>query len=346
MHILLIRLSAIGDIVHTLPAVACLKAAYPGAQLAWAVEKRNADLLTGYPGIDRILVLQRGAWLAAARSGHIASALQDARRFLRDLRDTHYDLVLDFQGLLKSGLIAGAARGSRKIGLGSAREGSSLFYTETAPQADFYDHALQRHAALLGHLGIACSDRHVRLAFDERISRAVDGLLERHRRGSRSLVCVHCRTPWPTKEWEPAKVSHLCTRLSREADADVLLVGSAADADVLRHIAAGSDETHSCAGLTTLRELACLLSRADLLVSVDSGPLHIACAVETPVVALFGPTSPRRTGPFGPGHSVIRRDLPCSPCFGRQRCPENHHRCMRDITVDEVFKVCCNYLKK
>ena len=106
------------------------------------------------------------------------------------------------------------------------------------------------------------------------------------------------------------------------------------------------NEVKNLAGKTKLSELACLIAKSDLLVTTDSGPMHIACASEIPVVAIMGPTAPWRTGPFGKDYSIVRHELLCSPCFNRTECPLKHHKCMEEISVEEVFKTCCNWLKQ
>ncbi|MCX5901313.1 MAG: lipopolysaccharide heptosyltransferase I, partial [Proteobacteria bacterium] len=144
MKILVIRLSAIGDVVHTLPAVQLLKKYLPGCRITWLVEEFAADLIAGYEGIDAVIVSKRTSWLQTLRTGNAAAACTEAAAFFRELRREEYDLVLDFQGLFKSGMLAGLARGKRKIGFAHAREGAPLFYTEKAPEPEFNDHAITR----------------------------------------------------------------------------------------------------------------------------------------------------------------------------------------------------------
>ncbi len=239
------------------------------------------------------------------------------------------------------------SRGSRKIGFGNAREGAAFFYTERAPAPAFHDHALQRHLALLELLGITKAPVLFSPLFNRKEEEQVDRLLENEQadRG-KNLVCLHPCARWKTKLWGPEKTARLCDLLHKETGCQVLLVGSADEQAGLEHIARlAGGHAKNMAGKTSLRELAALLSRSALLVSTDSGPLHLACAAGTPVAGLFGPTAPWRTGPFGERHTVVRQELACSPCFKRQKCPEGHHRCMQDIMVEDVFKVCCNYLK-
>jgi heptosyltransferase I len=344
--VLVLRLSAIGDVVHTLPAVHLLKKHLPGCSITWVVEESAADLIAGYAGIDAVIVSRRTAWARALRKGDTGEALTEAIAFLRELRRDKYDLVLDFQGLFKSGVLAGLARGKRKIGFASAREGAAFFYTHYAPAPDFNDHAIVRHMGLLRYLGI--NDAAVAFsplwgASDEE---SIHRLLGGHQaQDSSPLIMVHPSAAWPTKCWDAGKMAMVCDSLRRMYGASIVFAGAAAEQKQVSSIIAGMAEpARSLAGCTTLRELACLIARSSLMVAMDSGPMHLASAVGTPVVALFGPTAPWRTGPFGSRHSVIRKELACSPCYKKKKCPQGHHRCMADITVEEVLQACSLYL--
>lgn len=347
MQILIIRLSSIGDVVHALPAVGALRDRYPGCRISWLVEDQAADLLRGYQGIDRVIAVRKWRLLGDIRSLRFGQALSVAQELLHELRQDHYDLVIDFQGLLKSGVLACLARGKRRLGYANAREGSHLFYSERAPAPAFHDHAIARHMALLQVLGISDVPVSFAFYFGPDITARVDAICYQEAIDSgRPAVCFNPATTWPTKLWEQDKAARLCALLHEQCGAQVLLVGAAGDQARLEQIRSlAGPGARNLAGRLSLRELACQVSRSDLMISMDSGPMHIACAVGTPVVALFGPTAPWRTGPFGSGHSVVRTALACSPCFQRGHCPEEHHRCMRDITVEEVFAVCCNYIK-
>ena len=347
MDILIVRLSAIGDVVHALSVVVPLKKHYPGCRITWMIEEEAADILRSYSGIDRVIVLRRKRWLRQLKSGQVTKALRQATAFVKTLRSMEYDLVLDFQGLFKSGIVSFLSRSKRKIGYKNAREGSSLFYSEKAPATDFNDHAIKRHQVILKHLGINDPEISYEPFFNVSDERAVDNLLDNIGvdRG-KLLVTVHPAATWKTKVWPKEKVVELCDRLVNEFSCQVVLVGSYAEEPFLTDMASkAKNEVKNLAGKTKLSELACLISKSDLLVTTDSGPMHIACASASPVVAIMGPTAPWRTGPFGDDYRVVRHDLSCSPCFKRTECPLMHHNCMKEISVEEVFKTCCNWLK-
>ena len=192
MDILIIRLSAIGDVVHALSVLAPLKKHFPGCKITWVIEEEAADILQRYSGIDRVIVSHRKRWLRQIKSGQGMKALRQATDFVRTLRSVEYDLVLDFQGLFKSGIISLISHGKRKVGYKNAREGSTFFYSEKAPATDFNDHAIKRHQLILKHLGINDPKISYEPFFNRSDERAVDNLLDNIGVDrSKLLVTVH-----------------------------------------------------------------------------------------------------------------------------------------------------------
>ncbi len=346
-RILIIRLSAIGDVVHTLPAVPLLKKHLPGCHITWVVEQTAADLLRGYDGIDELLVSHRKDWLRLLRSGSLAAAIAQAGAFIRLLRRDTYDLVLDFQGLFKSAVLAGLSRGKRTIGFANARELAPLLYTERAAAPDFNDQAIRRHMGILRHLDIPDGPHAFSPFWGADEERRVDELLAGQAAEEPGpLVVMHPRAAWPTKCWNDACLAAAADRLQQQHAARIVFIGAETDRDhTAGVISRMTGRALDLSGRTTLRELACLFARAALVLAMDSGPLHLACAAGAPVAALFGPTAPWRTGPFGSRHQVIRKELACSPCYKKRSCPLGHHRCMAAITVEEVIEVCGEYLR-
>jgi 3-deoxy-D-manno-octulosonic-acid transferase/heptosyltransferase-1 len=346
MDILIIRLSAIGDVVHALSVLAPLKKHFPDCKITWVIEEEAADILKSYSGIDRVIVSRRKRWLRQIKSGQVMKALRQAAAFVKTLRSQEYDLMLDFQGLFKSGIISFLSRSKRKIGYKNAREGSTLFYSEKAPATDFNDHAIKRHQVILKHLGIIDPEIIYEPLLNVSDERAVVNLFDNTGVDrNKMLVTVHPAATWKTKIWPKEKVVELCDRLANEFSCQVVLIGSYAEEPFLTDIVSrAKNEVKNLAGKTKLSELACLIAKSDLLVTTDSGPMHMACASSTPVVAIMGPTAPWRTGPFGDDYRVVRHELSCSPCFKRAECPLEHHKCMEEISVEEVFKTCCNWL--
>lgn len=348
INVLIVKLSAIGDVVHTLPAVELLRRHFPGCTITWVVEEKAANLLQGYYGIDRLIVSERARWLKDLHDFKLVDVCKGLAAFIRELRAHSYDIVIDFQGLLKSGFAVWLARGKRKIGYANAREGSKLFYNEKAPSPEFNAPAIKRHMGLINYLGVEDSPIFFQRLFSKDDEENIDRLYD-HSDIDRSkpIVALHPSAAWSTKCWSQEKTAKLCDMLPEEFGCQIILVGAAEDRKYLEYICSRAHgRVINMAGKTTLRQLACILSKSDLMISMDSGPMHLACAIGIPVVALFGPTAPWRTGPFGEDNTVIRKTIPCSPCFQRKKCPEGHHRCMEDISVEDVFEACGNYLVK
>lgn len=354
MNILIVKLSAIGDVIHTLPSLAALRRCFPAADITWVVEEAAADLLAGHPDLDRVIVSGRKRWLREIRQGQIGEVLGEMQTLLRALRARCYDWVIDFHGLLKSAVLVGVSRGKRKLGYDSLQEGSCLFYSEKVPE-DMGKHAVDRYLDLVrrvaGPQGEACLAHTptFTIGLGDQQERRVTALLKEHwellagggqgrgipGEGVQGLrfVAVNPVAFWETKLWQEEKFAELCDRVRRELGVGIVLTGG--EAPPLERIRGMmAERAANLGGRTTLRELACLYKRAALVVTTDSGPMHLAAAVGTPVVALFGPTDPARTGPYGPGHRVVRRELACSPCL-KKRCETQ--RCMREIEVGEVF---------
>jgi len=369
VNILIVKLSAIGDVIHTLPSLSALRRFYPDADITWVVEEAAADLLAGHPDLSRLIVSRRKRWIGQLRRGRIAEPFRDMVSFLRELRSRPYDLVIDFHGLFKSAALVLFSGGRRKLGYDSLQELSGLFYNEKIPE-DLGKHAVDRYLDFVRHVaGKTWEDDRTsapefRIAFGENERRRVAELLRDLPRleagksaepdgrplasgtrpgakaageggggGLPPFIAVNPVALWETKLWQEEKFAALCDRIRGEWGIPVVLTGDRS-APLDRILKMMKTTAVNLGGRTTLRELAALYHEASLLVSTDSGPMHLAAAVGTPVVALFGPTDPARTGPYGSGHRVIRTGLACSPCF-RKSC--SNPRCMTEISVEEVL---------
>jgi 3-deoxy-D-manno-octulosonic-acid transferase/heptosyltransferase-1 len=349
MNILIVKTSAIGDVTHTLPALHCLRRHYPRARITWLVEEAAAELLAGHRGLDRVLVSRRKRWSAALGCGAGAArqAAAEALAFVGALRDTRYDLLLDFQGLLKSGVLVALARAERKVGFGRGMahaEGSWLFLNERIPAVDMDIHALDRELHLLRAIGVATPEVVFDLPISESHRQKVAKLLERggldHRR---PLVAINPQATWPTKLWFEDRFAELADRL-QERGCAVVFTGSPADRPVIARISGGMKRAPlNLAGETSLLELAALYQASRVVVSTDTGPMHIAAAAGARVVAIFGATAPWRTGPWGDQHLVLRTELDCGPCL-KKSC-ERDLACMRGISVEMVERAVAEKLR-
>ncbi|MBW7908579.1 MAG: glycosyltransferase family 9 protein [Kiritimatiellae bacterium] len=282
-RILVVKLSSLGDLFHALPAVHRIRE-HTGAAVDWACHDIYADLVRHFRPVDRALSFPR------------TSFRRDGAAFLRALREEEYDLALDFQGLLKSAFVTRSARARRRIGPSFSREGSRLFYDAVSGPTDKNRHAVIEcldTARLLG-----CPEGAVEFpvdfpefALDLPLPRI--GLLPCSRRVE--------------KNWPVARFSEAARAIAAQCEASFVVLGGKADraacAELTSAIGAGA---HDWSGRTSIIELGGLIRDLDVLITVDSGPMHIAAAVGTPTVAVFGPTDPVRTGPFGKQHRVIR----------------------------------------
>lgn len=339
-HILIVKTSAIGDVTHTLPALNALRRKYPAARITWLVEEAAAGLLVGHPALDRLLVSRRKHWAKELRRGprRAWAALGEAWGFLRQLRDTRYDLLIDFQGLLKSGVLVALARATSKVGFGRGMahaEGSWIFLNERVPAVDMNIHALDRELLLLKGIGVEAAEVEFALPITDHHRQKVEKLLAAAAVDrSRPLLAINPQATWPTKLWFSERFAELADRLAAQGWV-VVFTGSPADREeIARIIGAMQAPVANLAGATTLLELAALYDMSGVVVSTDTGPMHIAAATGTPVVAIFGATAPWRTGPWGEQHRVVRLELPCSPCL-KKHCP-TERECMRGISVAMV----------
>jgi heptosyltransferase-1 len=328
-QILLVKLSSFGDVLHTLPTLEALRDAYPEAHITWLVEAAYAPLLSGHPALTEVWVAPR---LRPAEF-FFGSNPTTLMNLFKQLRARPFDLVLDLQGLLKSAVWVALARSPRKVGYDRTREFSYLALTERLPPFDPEAHAVWRYLNLAHYLGAPHTPPRFRLGLDPAVDLATLFL----GKAERPLAVLHPGARWASKLWPSSSWARLAEWLNQRGF-QVAVTGSRADYELAAEILGQSQAPIlNLAGRTSLAELAGVLRQASLAVTTDTGAMHLAAALGTKVTALFGPTAPWRTGPFGPGHQVVRLNLPCSPCFKRH-CPEP--RCLSDLTPEMVAAAC------
>jgi heptosyltransferase I len=341
MNILIVKLSAVGDVIHTLPSLSALRKLYPDAHITWVVEEAAAGLVENHPYLDKVLISRRKSWIKYFRKGEICRPLREIRAFLKELRRRPYDLVIDFHGLLKSALIVLFSGGLRKLGYDSLQELSGLFYNEKIPE-DMNKHAVDRYLDFPHYLGVKTVQPEFILPSDSAAQANVKSMLKKYHLKNKKFIAVNPVAYWDTKLWDNEKFARLADSIKTKLNAEVVFTGSE-KSSIEMIIAQMSSKAVSLAGETTLAELADVYKKALMVITTDSGPMHLAAAVGTPVVALFGPTDPKRTGPYGEGHTIIRVDLPCSPCF-LKTCPTK--KCMQSISPEQVFAIIEERLKE
>jgi lipopolysaccharide heptosyltransferase I len=327
MRFLVIKPSSLGDVIHALPAVRLIKTEHPESELTWLVNRDLVALAELFGDVDCVLPFERQKW---AKIRH----LPDLLTFAKGLRREQFDLVFDFQGLLRSGLCAFAADGSRTIGFADAREGATAFYTEKVPVPVDCRHAVDKNIQLVNAaLGTEHSYAAPNWQLPDDAQARVDALLDTHGiTGDRPLLAVAPVSRWPSKTWPPAFFAEALAPLLADGEADICLLGTAAEqaAGVAVTETLADGHLHNLMGATDLQMMLVLLSRASGLLTNDSGPMHMAAALGTSTVALFGPTDPARTGPYGSGHAVLETAVDCAPCF-RKTCPLPEQLCRDDV---------------
>ncbi len=341
MNILIVKLSAIGDVIHTLPSLAALRRFYPDAHITWVVEEAAADIVKNHPYLNEVIVSRRKSWQKYFKAGQLRRPLREMKLFLRQLRLRPYDLVIDFQGLLKSSVIVYLSRGKRKLGYDSLQELSGLFVNEKIPE-DMNKHAVDRYLDFPRYLGAAADEAEFILPRNHEAETAVQALLDEYNLKDKNFIAINPVAYWETKLWDDDNFARLADLIKNNLKMDVVFTGS--NKESIEKITSGMAACGiNLGGKTSLSELACLYKKARFVITTDSGPMHLAAAVGTPVIALFGPTDPARTGPYGEGHTILRTQLPCSPCF-LKKCPTK--KCMKEILPEQVFAAVENKLTK
>lgn len=331
-RILIIRLSAIGDVVFASPIIEPLRRTYPDAYIAWLAEPGMADLLRHNPDLDEVIELPRPEWRKLWRERRLRELMQGVRAFIQGLRARRFDTAIDLQGLLKSGIWAWLSGARRRVGLGS-REGSQLLMTDTLPRGGDPGRMSSEYRFLAEHLGLDCGDFRPAIHIDDATRTSVDALL-RHEGLDRPYAVIAPFTTRPQKHWFEDAWRALIPRITKELDLPVVMLGGPAERKAAERIAQGI-ELHDLAGRTRLLEAAEIIRRAALLIGVDTGLTHMGTAFERPTVALFGSTCPYLV--TGSARTrVIYHALDCSPCGRRPTCA-GAFTCMRGITGEEVL---------
>jgi len=322
--ILVVKPSSLGDIVHSLPFLNSIKTCFPKAEIHWVIAKGLEGLLECHPMVDKLIIINKDMWKKLSKT---AETIKEVRQLLQDIRNERYDLAVDLQGLFRSGLITMATGAPVRIGFSEAREGSGLFYNVKIKGGKDV-HAVERYMKIAGALG--CDEKNILFPFS--LCKSEMKNIEDIRSRMKDYAVIVPGARWDTKIWPAGNFGRLASLLPVQS----IVIGSKSDMLIAEKVVqASGGKAISLAGRTSLRELIEVMRYARFVISNDSGPLHIAAGFQVPVVAIFGPTSPVRTGPYGKGHIVIKSDLECAPCF-KKHC--NDLKCMQGTTVDAVYE--------
>jgi heptosyltransferase-1 len=332
-RILIVRLSAIGDVVHTMPLACGLREQYPGAFLAWAVEGRAAGLLRGHVALDELITLPRG-WLKSPTA---------VWRLRRRLRRLEFDLTIDAQGLTKAALVAWLSGARRRIGLGDpwGRELSPWLNNELVDTTA--EHAVDRTLQLLLPLGI--HRPRVRFRVPEHPpDRAAAEEMIRRQGLEEGFAVIAPGAGWPSKLWPTERYAAVADYLGRAWRLPSLVLwGGSKELALAEQTVAGSGGHARLAAAISLGELAALARRARLFVGSDTGPLHLAVAVGTPCVGLYGPWPAKRHGPYGPGNIAVQKLVLEGSTRARRNASPKY---MEAIDVDAVCEACDRLLRR
>ncbi len=339
--ILVLRLSAVGDVIRTLPAVKALKEYNPTSSITWIVEEPSKGLLESQPEIDEVILFPRRRWAEGIRSAKkIKRTLGEMGRFLKTLRRKEFDVVLDFHGILKSGLLSFFSGASKRVGFDrkSTKEGNFLFSNVKVTLSEKRISRYLKNFELLKGIGLEVKDFKPKLHIPEEDRRYVDSYFGNLSLSSkRPWIAIHPGTSQKTayKRWMPQSYAQLANRLVRELKATVIFTWGPGELKWVESIQRMMKEASHLAPRTeTLTQLGEVLRRCDLYIGGDTGPLHMASLLGIPVVGIYGPTDPIVNEPFG-RYVMVRKDVGCNPC--RNRSCESLS-CLKSLSVEDVFR--------
>ena len=316
---LVVRLSSLGDIVHALPAVHALREAFPQARIDWIVERNWLPLLEGNPDVNERIVLDHSSWGAM-------------RACVQEIRAARYTCVIDFQGLYKSAVLAWLSGASRCIGFHRtfAREGgAAMFYTERVRPAGV--HVVEQNIALVERVGARLSEHRFPLHIPAEADAYVERELGAH--DVREFYVLNPGGGWRSKCWPPERYAELHAEIARRHGWRGVVNFGPKERDLAEAVRKAAGEPEPVLLPLDLPQLLAVLRRAKCFVGGDSGPLHLAVALGTPVVGLYGPTDPARNGPFNPADTVIRNAQAIETTYKRS---DEYSPAMLSITVDQV----------
>jgi len=363
-RILLIKFSALGDVVHSIPVVNKLRRRYPAAEIDWLVRPAFAELIAHHPAVSNTILFPRQRW-GRPWSGQ-GSRLADLARLVSHLRSRRYDLVIDLQGQLRSAILTLATAAPVRIGFDrprpelrraskrelpaeawkhcwkGAREGAWMAYSHRIALPTIDLHAVDRYLCVGPMLGLDQDPPDFSLAISADAVARTERLLSSPGVGApldaAAPLVLAPSTRWETKHWRGEGFSEVARHFLAKGRA-VVAIGSADERIACEKIAAAAPGTVDLAGRTSVSELAALLRRCAVCVTNDSGPMHLAVALGRPVVSMFGPSDPLWIGPYRRPDAVVSAELACSPCYLRElsRCPYDH-ACMRQIASETVIE--------
>src|ERR1700736_247262 len=356
---LLIKLSAVGDVVHTIPVLNKLRRRYPSARIDWLVTPAIADLIRHHPAVSNVVLFMRQDWATPWR----AAALARVAKLAAELRRARYDLIVDMHGQFRTAFFTLATGAPVRIGFDrprpevwhasertfpleaykhawkGAREASWLAYTHRIPVPTLDVHAVDRYLTVGPMLGLDDGPADFSFPVPADAVARVEALLRANGiAGGTDLLLCAPGTNWETKHWSAERFAEVARHFLMRGRR-IVLIGSERERAVCARVAAAAPGTVDLCGATSLSELAALVRRSSGAITNDSGPMHMAVALDRPVVSVFGPTDALWIGPYRRPDAVLRADLPCAPCYLRQlRHCRHGHACMGEIAAADVIE--------
>lgn len=331
-----------GDVLHAFPAVHALLAANPGLAVDWVINPAFAELLDYLPGIQRKIFFRR------RELGRFSSFFSAVRELLRELRKEKYDAVIDLQGLFRSALVGLCAHTDLRCGPAEAREKvARLCYRKKLRYPENLRHAVEKNCAMIrdfcGSERISC---YYSLPEVDKYASAAKILLSKNGLSEKKYVAIAPGARWETKQWPPEFFAAAAGCIAEQLpDHEFVLLGSPAEKELCDQVHKAANNIHitNLSGQTTPGELVEVIRHAELLICNDSGPMHIAAATGTRVLAMFGPTDPSLTGPYGPQCKVIQPELDCICCLSKS-C--NMRRCHKAVEPRDLAKTAIQLLQQ
>ncbi len=337
-NFLIVKLSSLGDIIHTLPSFHAIRTNFPEARINWIVERNGQEILDLVPGIDKIIGLKKSKF-----NKEKSSLLKELLDLRNELKNTS-QIALDFQGLLKSSFIAFISGAKKRIGFhreNLKEPAASIFYNDHFEPIPENIHVIKKNLLLLNRIGIE-EDRYVfPLVLPQELSEAVDNKLRNTGfNKNKKLILCNVGAAWKTKRWFAQKWIKLLSLLDNKNLFPLLLWGTEQEKDLASEISAKCKTPVS--PYFSIKEVMSLIQKSNLLISGDTYALHAACALSKPAVAIIGPTNPERNGPFGPNCKIAFHKLKCSYCY-KKTCRTLD--CLKAISPEEVYKMSIQLLE-
>jgi heptosyltransferase-1 len=330
LKILILKPSSLGDVVQALPVLRLLKQSRPSSEIFWWLDASLVPLLQDDPDLAGVIPFERRRWASPFHWNELLGSILN-------LRQKNFDWVIDLQGLARSGTFAWLANGKLLVGVDDPREGANGFYDLAVPRPSYETHAVDWYLEVLKRLGVPITDRFDWIPERPAAKRAVQ---QKWKTDAARWIVICPGARWMNKRWPVEYYAELVALLAAaDGDFRFAILGSSGDFELGETIAAAeSTRALNLAGKTSLPEMIEWIRLSELVITNDTGPMHVAAALQKPLVALFGPTNPARTGPYRQHDRVLRISLPCAPCLKDSCAYERPMDCLRAIPPSSVHR--------